>query len=61
MTQLLMTTHNAHIIFCEWLKLAGEEGVMNYIHMIGSGHIHFYLTRYRNLYKFSQQGWEQLN
>jgi hypothetical protein len=47
--------------FCEWLKLAGEEGVTNYIHMIGSGHIRFYLTRYRNLYKFSQQGWEQLN
>jgi hypothetical protein len=29
--------------------------------MIGAGHLTYYLTKYRNLYKFSQQGWEAMN
>jgi hypothetical protein len=40
---------------------AGKEGVTNYIHMLGSGHIAYYMRAHRNLYKFSQQGWESLN
>ena len=35
--------------------------VTNYIHMLGSGHIMEFLYRYRNLYKYSQQGWEHMN
>ena len=58
-TMINKYSQHLHKCFCEWLKLAGEEGVTNYIYIIGSGHINFYLTRYRNLYKFSQQGWEQ--
>jgi hypothetical protein len=26
--------------------------------MLSSGHIKYYMTTHRNLYKFSQQGWE---
>jgi len=29
--------------------------------MLSSGHIKYYMTTHRNLYKFSQQGWESLN
>ena len=35
--------------------------ITNYIHIIGAGHLTYYLRKYRNLYKFSQQGWEALN
>jgi RecA/RadA recombinase len=44
-----------------WIKLHDREGITNYIHMIGSGHVSYYLRRYKNLYRFSQQGWESLN
>jgi hypothetical protein len=40
---------------------AGKEGVTNYIHMLGSGHITYYMKAHGNLYKYSQQGWESLN
>jgi hypothetical protein len=40
---------------------AGKEGITNYIHMLGSSHISYYMNEHRNLYKFSQQGWESLN
>jgi hypothetical protein len=40
---------------------AGKEGVTNYIHMLGSGHVAYYMKAHGNLYKFSQQGWESLN
>jgi hypothetical protein len=40
---------------------ASKEGITNYIHMLGSGHVAYYMKRHRNLYKFSQQGWESLN
>ncbi len=44
-----------------WVELVGREGITNYIHMLGSGHIAYYLQVHRNLYKFSQQNWESLN
>jgi hypothetical protein len=40
---------------------AGKEGITNYLHMLGSSHISYYMKQHRNLYKFSQQGWESLN
>jgi hypothetical protein len=40
---------------------AGKEGVTNYIHMLGSSHIQYYMRTHGNLYKYSQQGWESLN
>ena len=36
-------------------------GVTNYIHMLGSGHLIEFLYKYWNLYKYSQQGWENQN
>ena len=39
----------------------GNNTVTNYLHMFGAGHMTYYLRRYKNLYKYSQQGWEALN
>jgi hypothetical protein len=40
-----------------WIELAHKEGMINYIHMLSSGHIAFYLRKYR----YQNQGWEHLN
>ena len=44
-----------------WMLLTGLEGTTNYIHLLGSGHISYYLKKYRNLYRYSNQSWERLN
>ncbi len=44
-----------------WIDLLSHEGVTNYIHMLGAGHIGEYLLHHHNLYKHSQQGWEAFN
>jgi hypothetical protein len=44
------------VFFELWVHLTGLEGMTNYIHMIGSGHVTFYLREWRNLYRYSQQG-----
>ncbi len=44
-----------------WVDLTGGKGITNYIHLIGAGHITYYLRKHRNLNKFCQQGWEALN
>ena len=47
--------------FTLWLKLTGSAGVTNYFHHIISGHMRYFLIKYRNFYMYSQQGWEHLN
>ena len=42
--------------FLQWLDLHGRDGITNYIHLIGSGHLIYYVCQWRNLYKYSQQG-----
>jgi hypothetical protein len=45
-----------------WLKIAnGRDGITNYIHMFGAGHLTYYLKHYHNLNWYSQQGWESMN
>jgi hypothetical protein len=51
----------ADLFFALWVDLNGIKGITNYIHMIGAGHLTYYLRIYRNLYRYSQQGWEALN
>jgi len=51
----------ADTFFALWVDLNGYKGITNYIHMIGAGHLTIYLRIYRNLYHYSQQGWEALN
>jgi len=47
--------------FEQWIDLFGEEGIKNYIHVLGSGHMLYFLEKYNCLYIYSQQGWEDLN
>ena len=47
--------------FQDWVSLHGADGMTNYIHLLASGHVSEYLSRHRNMYKHSQQGWEAFN
>ena len=47
--------------FQVWVQLHSQTGCTNYIHMLSSGHIAEYMFRWRNLHRFSQQGWEHFN
>jgi len=47
--------------FEQWIDLFGEEGITNYIHVLGSGHMLYFLEKNNCLYIYSQQGWEDLN
>ena len=49
------------IWFQIWNKLHSQEGCTNYTHMLSSGHIAEYKCKWRNMYRFSQQGWEKFN
>lgn len=48
--------------FCKvYIKLTGRDGMTNYIHMLHAGHYSYFLLKYGNLYRLSQQGWENVN
>jgi hypothetical protein len=52
----------SHIFTSHWIKLLGKDHfITNYIHVVCSGHLAFFAAKFRNLYRFSQQGWESLN
>ena len=54
-------TKKSDAFFAEWVDMHGRDGMSNYFHQIGSGHFTYYLRKYRNLFRYSQQGWESLN
>jgi len=47
--------------FKKYLSETGVEGITNYLHMLASGHIRYYMELHHNLYKYSQQCWGSLN
>jgi hypothetical protein len=47
--------------FKSYVNETGCEGITNYICMLVTGHLKYYMEIHRNLYKYSQQGWESLN
>lgn len=47
--------------FESWLEMFGNDGMTNYLHLLGSGHVLYFLRKYKCLYIYSQQGWEALN
>jgi hypothetical protein len=51
----------ADSFFSKWLQLVGYDGITNYVHMVGAGHIRYYLRKWRNLNRFQNQGWEAYN
>ena len=50
-----------NLFFVLYVDMFHGEGITNYIHLLGAGHITYYLFKYRNLARFQQQGWEALN
>jgi hypothetical protein len=44
-----------------WISVTGREGMTNYIHMLGAGHVTYYLHKKKNLYRYSNQAWERFN
>jgi hypothetical protein len=59
----MIVSYQSHAdqFFQAWVLLWQKEGITNYIHMMGAGHVADYLYKWRNLYRFSQQGWEAMN
>ena len=48
--------------FCDrYIELTGIEGMTNYIHLLHAGHFAFFMLEFGNLYRYSQQGWENIN
>jgi hypothetical protein len=45
------------IWYSKYVELLGMEGVSNYAHLLGAGHLYHYLKKWGNLYRFQQQGW----
>jgi hypothetical protein len=52
---------NADEFFRKWLNLTGYDGITNYVHMIGAGHIRYFLRKWRNMNRYQNQGWEAYN
>jgi hypothetical protein len=44
-----------------WIQIFGVHGMSNYIHLLGSGRVLYFLKKNDCLYVYSQQGWEALN
>jgi hypothetical protein len=59
--QIIQFQHNIDDFFQLWVQLYSYSGCTNYIHLLSSGHIAEYMFRWRNLHRFSQQGWEHFN
>ncbi len=47
--------------YSQYIDEVGIEGITNYLNILGSSHQKYYMEIHRNLYKYSQQGWESLN
>ena len=43
------------------ISTAGKDGITNYLHVIGAGHLSCYMKKCKSLCRFCQQGWESLN
>jgi hypothetical protein len=41
-----------------WIELNNKEGINNYTHIMASKHGTYFLKRYINLYRCSNQGWD---
>ena len=36
------------IWYDKWISLTGRKGITNYVHILGSGHVTYYLRKKRN-------------
>jgi hypothetical protein len=47
--------------FEKWIQLVRRDGLTNYTHIVGAGHLSCYMREWGYLYRYSQQGWEAYN
>ena len=59
--EVLQFQRHLDSFFQKWVMLYGDEGVTNYVHYLGSGHVAEYLLHWGNISSHSQQGWEAFN
>jgi hypothetical protein len=45
----------------KWVELTGSDGISKNIHMMITGHIIYYLRKWRNYYRYENEGWEHIN
>jgi hypothetical protein len=60
-SEVLQWQKDVDLCYQEWVAMHSSEGMTNYWHIWGSGHLAEYLLQWGSLYPFSQQGWEALN
>ena len=60
-TEILQFQEYYDLFAQDWIVLWGQAGMTNYIHMAISGHISDNMTHFKCMYRFSQQGWENIN
>ena len=53
--------HDADEFCTAYFGQAGRDGMTNYFHALRAGHFSYFLLKYKNLYRLSQQGWENVN
>ena len=56
-----MLQRKIELFYESWYDLCGKDGLTNFIYLLDSSHVMYYLEKYRNLYRFSNQAWEHLN
>ena len=56
----LPISRKVDVYYNKWIKVTGRNGMMVYNHFLGSGNVVYYIFEYRNLYQYSQQGFEML-
>ena len=49
------------VLYDTWISLTEREGMTNYVHILVSDHVTYYIRKKRNLYRYSNQSWECLN
>jgi hypothetical protein len=47
--------------YYKYVSLVGLPGITNYVHLLGAGHLYHFLKKWRNLYRYQQQGWKKKN
>ena len=52
---------NIDVMYKLMIRISGLSFITNYIHLLGSGHITYFMYKYKNMYRYSNQGWESLN
>jgi hypothetical protein len=49
---------HADDFFHQWINLTGYDVV---IHMLGAGHVRYFLSKWKNFNRLQNQGWEAYN